>query len=232
MIADEPPNPRLQRPAHDQVIMGRCWRAPAAQRSQRAMRYIRFASTALLILGQTPVWSAQTLCDQIRAWPAPRPLFARPDRQLLRIEKQKPVPVATKEQHQANHGTFYFAADAGNRLRLSTGTGKDLILSVPEFASRPLEARWINPKLLLCRGLVLTRTAGRTGSMMSRRRRLSSMSWRTMGRMLGHSAIPSRTSRMKARSRHPRLTRPLEPTGLSLVACHGRWWATGSAARR
>src|SRR6266478_431434 len=112
------------------------------------MRYLRFASTALLILGQTPGWCTQTLCDEIRTWPAPRPFFIRPERQLLKIENQKPVPVATKEQHRPPHGSFYFAAEAGNRLRLSTGTGKDLIFSVPEFDYRPLEARWINPKLL------------------------------------------------------------------------------------
>jgi len=45
---------------------------------------------------------------------------------------------------------------------------------------------------------------GRTGCSMSRRRRLSLMSSRTMGGMHGRNAIPIRRSRIKASSRHPR----------------------------
>ena len=69
------------------------------------------------------------------------PLFSRPDRQLLHVEKRQRTAVRPEDQHRPSAGP-------GNHIRLSTGTGDDVLLSVPEYADRPLDARRIKVKLL------------------------------------------------------------------------------------
>jgi hypothetical protein len=117
------------------------------------MRQIAAIIATLLALSTTATWGTENLCEQVRSWPVPRRLFANPDQgksdqQLLRAEKGKRISVLPDDQHRPSDGGGYFAAEPGNRLRLSTGRDEDVILSVPEFAHRPLAARWINPKLL------------------------------------------------------------------------------------
>jgi len=112
------------------------------------MRQIAAAVTTLFALSATVAWAGESVCEQMRTWPAPRRLFAKPEQQLLHIEKRKRATVKPDEQHRPSEGNSYFATEAGNHLLVSTGTGDDVILSVPEFAHRPLDARWINSKLL------------------------------------------------------------------------------------
>jgi hypothetical protein len=112
------------------------------------MRQIAPIITTLLVLSTTAAWGTENLCEQMRTWAAPRRVFANPDQQLLRVEKRERIFVPPDGQHRPSEGGSYFAAEPGNRLRLSVGADKDVILSVPEFAHRPLDARWINPKLL------------------------------------------------------------------------------------
>ena len=106
------------------------------------------ALTTLLVFGATAAGAGESVCEQMRTWPAPRPLYARPDRQLLHVEKRQRSAVRPEDQHRPSAGPFYFAMEPGNHIRLSTGTGDDVLLSVPEYADRPLEARWINVKPL------------------------------------------------------------------------------------
>jgi hypothetical protein len=98
-----------------------------------------------VILGGAPT-SQSTECE----WKSyPKPFYDQLDSELLRVraaEKETEPP----PQREFSHNGVYWLALEGRRteVRLGLAGDRSLRIDVPDYSWRPLEARWVNDKLV------------------------------------------------------------------------------------
>lgn len=85
---------------------------------------------------------------EITRWKSPRHMYSDHDNNLLVIQYVGNKDVINNKYAQFNKDKVYYFINNKHELRIFNDKTKSILLSVPSFKHRPLQAKWINTKLI------------------------------------------------------------------------------------
>ncbi len=116
------------------------------------MRIKTLVLAMALILTCAPITLADPdFCAKVNKWKYPRTIFSSVDNNDLKltITRDHKIPEEAKGTKSAKSGSYYFVKnEQGNSLSVFIDKDYSLNIVLPENLQRPIDAKWINPKLL------------------------------------------------------------------------------------